>query len=128
MSCDRGRMSELVGINFFDELANASRNVELCSMGEKKIKISKNWYEDTSESLRINKTAALLEQIKTTKADELPDWMSAKDVAPKVGTTEKTASAWMKSGIIKSVKIRGRRYSTAQWVSEYLKKEILKNG
>lgn len=99
-------------------------------MAARKTEISKDWMSSAAALVAPRtRTANLLDRSqKIVTVDDLPVLMSAGEVAEKLKMNRKTASALMLSQDIKSVKVRGRRMSTPEWVAEFMRKEIAKNG
>lgn len=91
--------------------------------------ISKDWFKKDSDAApQKTRMVALFEQARITKSEDLPELLDAKDVASHLKMHPKTASALMKSGAIRSMKIRGRRFSTPEWLADYMRKEIGAHG
>jgi excisionase family DNA binding protein len=97
-------------------------------VAEKKIKFEKNWFEKVNAETKRERTLLAIEQVKVTKAEDLPELLSCKEAAPILKTGHKTIADWMAKGHLRSIKIRGRRFTTPQWIADFLKQEIVKNG
>lgn len=99
-------------------------------MGVKKgVVIAKDWFTKTAQVVpQKTRMVALFEQARITKSEELPELLSPKEVAEHLKMNPKTASALMKNGTIRSMKLRGRRFSTPEWLADYMRKEISSHG
>lgn len=99
-------------------------------MGEKKIKseIPKDWFlqADTPKGRRRISAAAERQDVKTLA--DIPEYLSCKQVAEKLNSNPKTVADWMARRVLKSIKIQGRRKTTAQWLQEFIDRETERNG
>lgn len=93
-------------------------------MAEKSV-IPKNWF--TKESLAApaeSRMTQILTQTKIMRSEDLPELLTSKEVAPILKVHHKTAADMMRDGTLRSVKIRGRRFTTPQWIADFLRKEL----
>lgn len=92
-----------------------------------KVKIQRGWYEQ-SEPARETRLVNLFEQVAIRTKDDLPQLLSPKEAAQILRCTAKTASELMSKQIIQSMKLRGRRFTTPEWIADYMRREQKAHG
>jgi hypothetical protein len=93
------------------------------------LEFAKDWFLSPDPAIpQKARMTALFEKSRITRAADLPELLNARDVASHLKMNPKTASALMKKGIIRSMKMRGRRFTTPEWLAEYMRKEIGAHG
>lgn len=95
-------------------------------MGAKKITIDKDWFK--SESKASVRKISKFEQVSITKSEDLPELMSAKEAAVFLKRHYKTIEEWRKDGQLKFMKVRGRYFTTPEFIADFLDNEQKKNG
>jgi hypothetical protein len=59
---------------------------------------------------------------------DLPTLVSAKEAAVPLHTNAKTVADWMAKKHLRSLKIRGRRWTTPEWIADFINREMAKHG
>jgi hypothetical protein len=99
------------------------------NMASKKIVIAKDWYTTGAQKRpELTRMVNLFEQAKVSKAEDLPQLLDARDLAKLLRLHYKTALQMMKEQSVRSVKLRGRRYTTPEWIADFMRKELRPNG
>ena len=98
-------------------------------MGEKKFKseIPKDWFLQVDSPRGAKRISAMAEKKEVTTLADIPEYLSAKQVAEKLNANHKTVADWMAKKLLKSVKIRGGRRTTAKWVQDFIERESQRN-
>lgn len=99
-------------------------------MGEKKFasKIPKDWFLQVDSPGSRRRMSAVAERKDIQVLADIPEYLSAKQVAEKLNSNHKTVADWMAKRLLKSVKIRGRRRTTAKWLQDFIDREDARNG
>jgi hypothetical protein len=97
-------------------------------MTAKKIEIPKDWYDQVDTIAGRRKLKALSERIVLKSLEDVPKWVSAKEAAVALKSNHKTVHDWMAKKILRSIKIRGRRWTTTEWIEDFINKELMRNG
>ena len=92
-----------------------------------KVKIDRDWFK-ASEKPEEKRIEDLFEQATIVRTEDLPTWLSAEQAAPYLFVEPKTAWSLMKSQVVKSVKLRGKRVTTAEWIADFIKREMKAHG
>jgi hypothetical protein len=95
-------------------------------MGEKKI--GKDWYETANTAEGRRRISKELEKSEVKSLEDLVDLVRASQAAPKIGVSTSQATELMKSGVLQGRKIRGRWYTSAHWILDYLTEQDETNG
>lgn len=94
-------------------------------MGAKKIEIGKDWFKAGAKQVRkVNK----FEQVSITKSEDLPELMTTKEAAEFLKRHFKTIEEWRKDGQLKFLKVRGRYFTTPEFIADFLENEQKKNA
>lgn len=96
-------------------------------MGEKKINISKDWYKGGTKK-SLSKSMRSHQQFVASAAGDLPSLMTIEEAAQALRRHIKTIRDWTSDGSLKSVKIKGRRFTTAEWIADFINTELYKNA
>lgn len=92
-----------------------------------KVKIEKNWFLK-AEPPKDRRIVALFDQVAITKSEHLPELVCTKRAAVLLGVKEGTARDFMKQKIVQAMKLRGRWYTTPQWIADYMAREMKAHG
>lgn len=92
-----------------------------------KIKIQRGWYEQSAQP-KEKRLVNLFEQVSIRTKEDLPQLLSAKEAAEVLRCTAKTAADLMAKQIIQSMKLRGRRFTTPEWIADYMRREQKAHG
>lgn len=95
-------------------------------MGEKRI--SKDWFETANTSEGRRRISKEIECREVKSLEDLEDLISAKKAAPKVGLSVGATTDLMKDQTLQGRKIKGRWYTTAKWIQQYLEEQDETNG
>lgn len=71
---------------------------------------------------------AAIERQEVKSLADLPDFVTVKEAAGKLKTNPKTVADWMARKYLRSIRIRGRRVTTAQWIQDFIDAEMKKHG
>jgi len=91
------------------------------------VKIKKGWFDEKAEP-KQKRLVNLFEQVKVTRVEELPQLLSAKEAAKILRCDAKTAAGLMSKQIVQSMKLRGRRFTTPEWIADYMRRELKAHG
>lgn len=94
-------------------------------MGERRF--DKDWYKNVKAHSNQRRSLEL-EKVDVTILDQLPQLVSVKEAAQKLNSNHKTVADWMAKGHLKSIKVRGRRFTTPAWMADFLRDEIATHG
>jgi excisionase family DNA binding protein len=89
------------------------------TMSAKK-EFANDWFNNVAEYKPRKK---LVDVESVEKLEQLPRLVSAKEAAEQLSMSSKTINDWMTKGHIKSLKVRGRRFTTVKWLAEFLQNE-----
>jgi hypothetical protein len=97
----------------------------------KKIIIDKNWMNEKPKSAPRSRQVARFEQVRIVRVDELPELISVKKAAAILGRHRKTVEEYRKDYEangqgLKFIKVRGRYFTTPEWIHDFLMRESLK--
>lgn len=95
-------------------------------MGAKKITIDKDWFQSGSK-VSVRKVSKF-EQVSITKSEDLPELMTTKQAAAFLRRHYKTIEEWRKGGQLKFLKVRGRYFTTPEFIADFLDNEQKLNG
>lgn len=96
-------------------------------MSAKKIKFGKDWYLKAGQETPRQRTIIGIEQVRATRPEDLPAPLFANDVAKILRINPKVAADWMRKGYIYSRKMRGKRWTCAEWIQDFMNSEAEKN-
>lgn len=97
----------------------------------RKVKFDRNWINEKSGSVSKSRKVSRFEQVRIVRADELPEMIFTKQAAQILNRHPKTVEEYRKdyerdgSGL-RFEKLRGRYYTTAEWIHDFLVRESLK--
>jgi hypothetical protein len=98
-------------------------------MGEKKVsEIPKDWFMHVDTAIGRRRVRAASEKRIVRTLDDLPNLISARDAATALKSNPKTVADWMAKGFLRSMKIRGRRWTTPEWINDFIDREAARNG
>lgn len=95
-------------------------------MGAAKITFDNNWLNDGGKKNLRSRKVHKFEQMRVTRSEDLPELMSTRQVAAFLKKHYKTIEEYRLDGSIKFMKIRGRYFSTPEYIAEFLEREVRK--
>lgn len=95
-------------------------------MGAAKTVISKDWL--TQKDKRSDRTRKIhkFEQMRVTRSEDLPELMTTKEAAEVLSCHYKTVEEFRKDGSLKFIKLRGRYFTTPEYIADYIESESKK--
>lgn len=94
-----------------------------------KPKFQKDWWKSTKpETSSEVRTLHLFEQMEVKTTSDLPQLISPKETAQILRMTPKTVSDLMSKQVIQSMKLRGRRFTTPEWIADFMRREQKAHG
>lgn len=97
-------------------------------MAAAKTKFNDDWYKNVTTRPARSKRALDYDKILSSLSAVLPLLVTAKEAAEPLKSNYKTVVDWMAKGHLKSFKMRGRRFTTPEWIAEFIVSESDKNG
>ena len=91
------------------------------------MKFERDWFNKVSMGPKPRRKLEF-EIADVTSLDQLPTFISAKQAGEKLNQSPKTIAHWMAIGLLKSIKIRGRRFTTPEFIADFLNEEIRRHG
>jgi len=88
----------------------------------KKVVISKDWLTADPKTTRVRKIHKF-EQMKVMRSEDLPDLMTTQEAADFLGRHYKTVEEYRKDNSLKFYKIRGRYFTTPEYLTEFIEAE-----
>lgn len=98
-------------------------------MNAKKIQIDKNWLNDepTSKASKSNvRKMHKFEHMTVTRSEDLPELMTTKEAAEFLRKHPKTIEEYRNDGCLKFIKIKGRYFTTPEYIGDFLENEMKK--
>lgn len=93
----------------------------------KKSLFDKDWFKSDAPSKIVKKVSAF-ERAKVTRSEDLPELMTQQEAAAFLKKHIKTIEDWRKAGILRFIKIRGRYFTTPEYLGDFLESEMKRNG
>lgn len=93
-----------------------------------KSEIPKDWFLVTGTTIGRKRINAAIEKRKVSSPEELPNLMTVEEASVVLKTKKKTVADWMARKILRSVKLQRRRFTTPQWIQEFIEHEMVKHG
>ena len=96
-------------------------------MGAPKVTFSKDWWKADSKksSDRVRKNH-LFQQARVTRSEDLPELMTTKEAAEMLCRHLKTIEEYRNDGSLKFFKIKGRYFTTPEYIAEFIERESRK--
>lgn len=92
-------------------------------MGEKKIKFTKDWLNDNSKVSSRARKVHKFEQMKVTRSEDLPELMTTQQAADLLLRHKKTIEMYRNEGALKFLRVRGRYYTTPEYIADFIETE-----
>ncbi|MBL7545597.1 MAG: helix-turn-helix domain-containing protein [Bdellovibrionaceae bacterium] len=96
-------------------------------MNAKKIQIDKSWLEAEPRSkAQVSNFRKLhkFEHMTVTKSEDLPELMTTKDAAEILRKHPDTIKEYRNDGSLKFIKIKGRYYTTPEYIADFIESEM----
>ena len=97
-------------------------------MGQLKSEIPKDWFLQVATESGRKRVNAAVEKREVKTVEDLPKLVTVNEASEILRTHPKTVSDWMIKKYLKSRKVRGRRFTSAEWINEFLMRELERNG
>lgn len=95
----------------------------------KKVTFSKDWMQKPDpKSKRPDHSRQLhkFEQLRVTKSEDLPELMTTQEAAKFLNRHAKTVEEYRNDGLLKFFKIRGRYFTTPEFLADFIESETRK--
>lgn len=92
---------------------------------QRKITFDRDWLTQDPKSDRSRRVHKF-EQMRVTKSEDLPQLMTTKEAAEFLSCHYKTVEEYRKEGALKFLKIRGRYFTTPEYIAEFIEAETRK--
>lgn len=94
----------------------------------KKIKFSKDWMTQSNSKKTVDRSRQIhrFEQMRVTRSEDLPELMTVHEAAEFLGRHFKTVEEYRKEGALKFFKMRGRYFTTPEFLAEFIEAETRK--
>lgn len=94
-----------------------------------KRQLKQDWYlDDSAVEPSRTRSANLLSDGVVKNVEDLPVLLTPKEAAVHLKCKPKYAAVLMKQKIVESRKIRGRWFTTPEWIAEYIRREMKRHG
>jgi len=95
-------------------------------MNARKVQIDKNWLDAPSEKSTNSSVRKLhkFEQMTITKSEDLPDLMTPKEAGEFLRRCKSTIREYRLNGDLKFIKIKGRYFTTPEYIADFLEREM----
>lgn len=93
-----------------------------------KSRLDKDWFLHVGTPSGKRRVNAALKLTAAKTLEELPTLVTVNEAAERLRSNPKTVSDWMAKKHLRSLKIRGRRYTTPEWISDFINREMAANG
>lgn len=94
-------------------------------MAAAKTIISKDWFKEDN-SKRLSERARKIhkfEQVRVTRSEDLPELMTTQEAAEFLKRHPKTVEEYRNDGTLKFLKMRGRYFTTPEFIAEFITNE-----
>ena len=95
-------------------------------MGAAKTIISKDWLTQKDKRTDRSRKIHKFEQMRVTKSEDLPELMTTQEACEFLGRHYKTVEEYRKDGSLKFYKIKGRYFTTPEYLAEFIEAETRK--
>lgn len=92
----------------------------------KKITFDKNWINETPKTGNRSRKIHKFEQMRVIKSEDLPQLMTTQEAAEFLKRHPKTIEEYRRDGSLKFIKIRGRYFTTPEYIADFINCESLK--
>lgn len=97
-------------------------------MSAAKVQISKDWLNQEPSKTKPDKSRKIhkFEQMRITRSEDLPELMTTTQAAEHLGKHYKTIEEYRRCGDLKFFKIKGRYFTTPEFIQEFIEAETSK--
>lgn len=92
---------------------------------QRKIHFDKDWLNQGKDDDKLRKVHKF-EQMRVTKSEDLPELITTKEAAEFLSCHYKTVEEYRREGSLKFLKIRGRFFTTPEYIAEFIENETRK--
>ncbi len=92
----------------------------------RKVVIDKNWINEDSKKSERSRKIHQFEQMRVTRSEDLPELMTTQEAAEFLGRHYKTVEEYRKGKLLRFFKIRGRYFTTPEFLAEFIESETRK--
>lgn len=90
-------------------------------------KIPKDWRTQKTENTRAGlKTTVKYQPPEVIKSEDLPELITIKEAAGLLRRHPKTIEEYKNDGSLKFMRLKGRYFTTPEWIAEFLEEESAK--
>ncbi len=100
-------------------------------MGAAKVKFTKDWLNEggkVGKRAESSRKVHKFEQMRVTKSEDLPELMSTAEAAKFLRRHPKTLEEYRNEGSLQFYKIKGRYFTTPEFIAEFLNVEKSKKS
>jgi hypothetical protein len=95
------------------------------SAAARRVVFDNNWLQkDDKKKPSTSRKLHKFEQMKVTRSEDLPQLMTTHEVAAFLRRHFRTVEEYRKEGLLKFFKIRGRYFSTPEYIADFLELEL----
>lgn len=91
-----------------------------------KITFDKNWLNEKSKTQSKSRKVHKFEQMRVIKSEDLPQLMTTNEAAEFLKRHPKTVEEYRKDGALRFIKIRGRYFTTPEYIADFIRAESMK--
>jgi hypothetical protein len=91
----------------------------------KRVSFEKDWWISKEKSRSARKVHRF-EQIRVTKSEDLPQLMTTLEAAELLRRHPKTIEEYRKQKLLKFMKLKGRYFTTPEWIAEFIEREAVR--
>lgn len=95
-------------------------------MGATKVKFTRDWLNENPKVSNRARKIHKFEQMRVTKSEDLPELMTTQEAAQFLCRHPKTVEEYRKEGALKFLKIRGRYFTTPEYIAQFIENESFK--
>jgi hypothetical protein len=96
-------------------------------VGARKVKIEKNWWDvDPKKFKESARKVHKFEQMTVLRSEDLPELITQKKAAEILNRHYRTIEEYRNEGSLQFKKMRGRYYTTPEWIAEFIEAEWAK--
>lgn len=97
-------------------------------MGALRTIISKDWLSDSNSGKLNDKSRKIhkFEQMRVTRSEDLPELITLKEAAKFLRRDYTTIKEYRNDGSLRCIKIRGRYFTTPEFIAEFIESESRK--
>lgn len=90
--------------------------------------IPKDWFLVADTNAGRKRISSAIEKKKVASVEELPKLVTVAEAAEILKSSPKTIHDWMAKKLLKSVKLQKHRFTTPQWIQDFIDQQLEKHG